>query len=83
MRDVSKLLRRNMNQLQYKIVKTITNFPKADTAEFAAMLKIDHSEVLRVQQSSNFEQYRLNDTPAEDLMSMFGGVFGPNPFGNK
>lgn len=72
-----------MNQLQYKIVKTITSFPKADTKRFAELIKVDHSEVLRVQMSNNFEQYQTNDTPAEDLMSMFGGAFGPNPFGKK
>lgn len=72
-----------MNKLQYHIVKTITNLPKADTKKFAELINVDHSEVLRVQMSNNFEQYQANDTPAEDLMSMFSGAFGPNPFGRK
>lgn len=64
-----------MNAAQYKIVKTITNFPKVDTKKFAKMIKVDHSEVLRVQASASFEQYQDKGTSYDDLMAMFmGGV---------
>lgn len=62
-----------MNVAQYKIVKTITNFPKCDTKKFAKMIKVDHSEVLRVQASGSFEQYQDKDTSYDDLMAMFTG----------
>jgi hypothetical protein len=68
-----------MNAAQYKIVKTITNFPKCDTKKFAKMIKQPHSEVLRVQASATFEQYQDKETSYDDLMSMFMG--GKNPFG--
>lgn len=62
-----------MNRAQYQIVKTMTNFPKFDTKKFAKMIRVEHSEVLRVQSSASFEQYQSNDTPYEDLMAMFMG----------
>lgn len=69
-----------MNKAQYAIVKTITNLPLCDTKKFAKMIKVDHVEVLRVQASASYTQYQDNDTPLEDLMSMFGGS---NPFGGR
>jgi len=69
-----------MNERQYGVVKFMCGFPFFNTKKFAKMIKVDHSEVLRVQASSNFEQYQDNDTPLEDLMSMFGGG---NPFGGR
>ena len=62
-----------MNRLQYKIVKTITSFPKADTKKFAKMINADHSEVLRVQASANYEQYADKSTSYDELMAMFMG----------
>lgn len=62
-----------MNAAQYKIVKTMTSLPLFDTRKFAAMIKVDHAEVLRVQSSASYEQYKNNDTPLEDLMSKFMG----------
>lgn len=72
-----------MNQQQYRIVKMITDLPLLDTSKFAGMLKVDHSEVLRVKMSNNFEQYRQNDRPAEDINSFFDGALGSNPFGHR
>lgn len=62
-----------MNAAQYKIVKSIVSFPKANTKKFAKMIGVDHSDVLRVQASNNFEQYKDKDTSLDDLMSMFMG----------
>ena len=62
-----------MNKAQYKVVKTITSFPMVDTKKFAKMIKADHSDVLRVQASANFEQYQDKDTSYDDLMAMFVG----------
>lgn len=65
-----------MNAAQYKIVKTIVSFPLADTRKFAKMIKVDHSEVLKVQASASYDQYKNDDTPIEDLMARFmrGGL---------
>lgn len=68
-----------MNAAQYRIVKTITGFPKMDTKKFAKMIKVDHSEVLKVQLSNNFEQYKTDDRPLEDLMSQYWDLFGGKP----
>ncbi len=66
-----------MNKAQYKIVKFMTNFPKFDTKKFARMIGQPHSEVLKVQYTNSFEQYKESDTPLEDLMTMFNGsIFG-------
>lgn len=62
-----------MNAAQYKIVKTMTSFPYFDAKKFAKMIKVDHSEVLRVQASDNFEQFKDKGTSMDDLMSMFMG----------
>lgn len=69
-----------MNKAQYKVVKTMTNFPKLDTKKFAKMIGVSHAEVLRVQASNNFEQYESKDTSLDDFMNMFGGN---SPFGGK
>lgn len=70
-----------MNAAQYNIVKFIVSLPMIDISKFAKMINIDSSEALRVYATNNFEQYQRNDTPTEDLMGMFGSVFGGNPFG--
>lgn len=64
-----------MNKAQYQVVKFMTGFPKIDLLQFAKLISLEFSEVLRVQATNNFEQYQTNDTPAEDLMSFFGGAF--------
>lgn len=67
-----------MNAAQYKIVKTLTGLPLFNTNKFAKMIKLDHTEVLRVQRTNSFEQYQSDDTSVEDLM---GSLFGDNnPF---
>lgn len=71
-----------MNAAQYKVVKAIVSFPLMNTKKFAKMIKVEHSVVVRVQASHNYEQF-LSDQPLEDLMAQFGDLFGGNPFGGK
>lgn len=64
-----------MNAAQYKIAKTIVSFPFMDTKKFAKMIKVEHSVLLRVQASHNFEQYQ-SEQPLEDLMAQYSDLFG-------
>lgn len=61
-----------MTKFQFNLVKTFLDGFHVPPRKLATAWKIEHSEVLRVASSPNFEAYKENDMPLEDMMSAMG-----------
>lgn len=61
-----------MNKAQYRVVKSFLNCG-VDPIKFAKLIKVNPIDVMKVQQSSNFEQYKGEDGSFGDLFKQFMG----------